>query len=273
MRVCAMLACLVGCAGLGGRALAQFRAATVTVQVEATSHLATTNGTNDRNQLGGAGAYPQFFGTVDADQAIGASGVQSRAQLGLEMSPTGLSANGSVFLSISAGEDFLSGSVDATSRIWVDFTIDSERDWTIDPGKAIGPDGSTQVSLMKGVTEVFTYRDTFTGATGRIGAGTYRLIMIATGSLSSTTGSNETGAMYSLGFALAEVKDCPADLNMDGVVDDFDFLIFLPAYDLLLCDDPAMPAGCPADLNHDGLVDDQDFLIFVVAYDELLCPA
>ncbi|MGH7244763.1 MAG: hypothetical protein ACREJD_15225 [Phycisphaerales bacterium] len=28
---------------------------------------------------------------------------------------------------------------------------------------------------------------------------------------------------------------------------------------------------CPADLNLDGLVDDADFSIFVVAYNELLC--
>jgi hypothetical protein len=33
-----------------------------------------------------------------------------------------------------------------------------------------------------------------------------------------------------------------------------------------------MPSGCPADLNSDGLVDDTDFLIFVIAYNAVLCP-
>ncbi len=64
---------------------------------------------------------------------------------------------------------------------------------------------------------------------------------------------------------------CAADLNGDGVVDDADFSIFAPQYDLLDCGDPAMPLGCPADLNRDGVVDDVDFSIFVVAYDNLLC--
>ena len=65
---------------------------------------------------------------------------------------------------------------------------------------------------------------------------------------------------------------CPADLNNDGFVDDADFSIFVVAYDLLDCADPAMPPSCPADLNADALVDDADFQIFVVAYDAVLCP-
>jgi hypothetical protein len=65
---------------------------------------------------------------------------------------------------------------------------------------------------------------------------------------------------------------CPADLNSDTQVDDADFSIFVVAYDLLDCADPAMPAGCPADLNSDGFVDDADFGVFAVAYNELVCP-
>lgn len=65
---------------------------------------------------------------------------------------------------------------------------------------------------------------------------------------------------------------CVADFNHDGVVDDADFVIFVPAYNTLDCADPSMPAGCPADLNGDGLVDDTDFQLFVYAYDILLCP-
>jgi hypothetical protein len=33
-----------------------------------------------------------------------------------------------------------------------------------------------------------------------------------------------------------------------------------------------MPANCPADLNNDDVVDDGDFLIFVLAYNEVVCP-
>ena len=65
--------------------------------------------------------------------------------------------------------------------------------------------------------------------------------------------------------------NCAANLVPDCGVDDLDFQIFAPAYNILDCADPAMPAGCPADLNKDGLVDDLDFSIFVVAYDGLIC--
>lgn len=64
---------------------------------------------------------------------------------------------------------------------------------------------------------------------------------------------------------------CPGDLNCDVMVDDLDFSIFAGAYNLLLCDDPAMPVSCPADLNNDGFVDDADFAIFAAAYDRLIC--
>ena len=69
------------------------------------------------------------------------------------------------------------------------------------------------------------------------------------------------------GFNIA----CPANLNADCGVDDLDLQIFAPAYNILDCADPSMPAGCPADLNKDGFVDDLDFSIFAVAYDGLIC--
>jgi len=68
------------------------------------------------------------------------------------------------------------------------------------------------------------------------------------------------------------IATCPGDLNTDGLVDDSDFVIFVGAYNILVCADPAMPAGCPADFNGDTLVDDADFSVFVVAYNGLLCP-
>ena len=68
------------------------------------------------------------------------------------------------------------------------------------------------------------------------------------------------------------VATCPADLNSDDFVDDSDFVLFANAYNVLVCDDPAMPVGCPADLNGDGFVDDTDFVAFADAYNALLCP-
>lgn len=64
---------------------------------------------------------------------------------------------------------------------------------------------------------------------------------------------------------------CPADLNVDGVVDDADFVVFLPMYNLVDCADPAAPFGCTADLNGDGFVDDADFQVFVQGYNQLIC--
>ncbi|MFN9971236.1 MAG: glycosyl hydrolase, partial [Phycisphaerae bacterium] len=64
---------------------------------------------------------------------------------------------------------------------------------------------------------------------------------------------------------------CPADFNADDFVDDTDFVIFATAYNLLACDDPAMPPGCPADLTGDSSVDDADFVLFANAYNALVC--
>lgn len=64
---------------------------------------------------------------------------------------------------------------------------------------------------------------------------------------------------------------CEADLDGNGQIDDADFAILAPAYNILMCTDPVMPAGCYADLNHDGAVDDSDFVFFASAYDALVC--
>ncbi|MBX3378991.1 MAG: hypothetical protein KF805_02765 [Phycisphaeraceae bacterium] len=68
-----------------------------------------------------------------------------------------------------------------------------------------------------------------------------------------------------------DFRVCAADLNCDGVVDDGDFQLFVGAYDLLLCSDPAMPPNCVADLDGNAMVDDADFVLFIHAYDELVC--
>lgn len=77
---------------------------------------------------------------------------------------------------------------------------------------------------------------------------------------------------HALAFGVGtEAKFCPADLNADCLVDDLDFQVFVFSYNLLVCEDPAMPFNCPADFNADDLVDDTDFTVFVQAYDALLC--
>lgn len=271
---CGRCALGLGMLALCGRgAFAQFQTATVTVLAEARSHLDTAYGVGDLFESGGAGAYPLFQGSANADQVSGPSGVIARGQLGLELSEHGLSATGSFFVSISADEGFHSASVSALSRVWVDFTLDSPRTWKFDPGMTTGPSGNTLVTLYAGTTQLFTYNGQFGGATGELGAGEYRLAITASAELESAGVSNETSGTYSVGFLLGTIsKPCPADLNGDHVVDDFDFLLFLPAYDLLDCADPTMPEGCPADLNGDGVVDDADFLVFLPAYDALVCP-
>lgn len=268
-------ACTLGLAavlGVAAPALGQFLSAAVSVLAKADSSINTASGGDTASDEGGAGAYPQFLGTANADQTFGQCGVLARAQLGLELSEHGLDATGSFFVSVTAGEGFVSGSASALSRVWVDFTIDSTRTWKFDPGTTTGSIGNTLVTLESGSTTVFVYNGEFTGATGEIPAGTYRFAVSASAAIVSTGISNETGGTYSVGFVLGREVPCPADLNGDHVVDDFDFLSFLPAYDLLDCADPAMPGGCPADLNGDGVVDDADFLIFLPAYDLLNCP-
>ncbi|MBX3379626.1 MAG: matrixin family metalloprotease [Phycisphaeraceae bacterium] len=75
-----------------------------------------------------------------------------------------------------------------------------------------------------------------------------------------------------VGFSCNPVTWCIGDLNLDGLVEDFDFVVFAAAYNILDCEDPTMPAGCPSDLNGDGFVDDADFVLFAAAYNELICP-
>ncbi|MBY0111573.1 MAG: hypothetical protein K2Y21_02025 [Phycisphaerales bacterium] len=74
-------------------------------------------------------------------------------------------------------------------------------------------------------------------------------------------------------YVLTVKASCkPADFNGDSLVNDADFSIFSVAYDLLVCSDPAMPAGCPADITKDGFVDDADFAFFLSGYNTLVCP-
>jgi hypothetical protein len=100
----------------------------------------------------------------------------------------------------------------------------------------------------------------------------------AGGELGSVSGMKITGSnVPQIEFESADVVPddaarCLSDLNGDALVDDFDFVEFLPAYEVLVCEDVAMPSGCAADFNHDGFVDDADFVLFLVEYNRLICP-
>jgi len=83
--------------------------------------------------------------------------------------------------------------------------------------------------------------------------------------------ATQFGTSKLVGFDSGFAK-CAGDINNDGQVNDSDFVLFVSAYNILDCADPAMAVGCPADLNRDGVVDDSDFTIFVGAYDNLVCP-
>jgi hypothetical protein len=102
-------------------------------------------------------------------------------------------------------------------------------------------------------------------APNSIGAG-----LITSAPLVSAGGSSgERAVLFPI---TASVASCPGDVNNDGQVDDADFTLFVQAYNILDCADPAMPAGCPSDFNNDGVVDDGDFGTFVVGYNALICP-
>ncbi|MBS0187829.1 MAG: hypothetical protein JSS51_07155 [Planctomycetes bacterium] len=106
--------------------------------------------------------------------------------------------------------------------------------------------------------------------TGRDGRGTFLRDTTATFQVTVETAGGPKHALLRAVFTLP--GNCPCDLNHDGFVDDADFVLFLPAYNVLDCFDPGMIQGCRADLNGDFVVDDGDFILFVAAYNDLLCP-
>ena len=84
-------------------------------------------------------------------------------------------------------------------------------------------------------------------------------------------GPSTFGELRFEGCHAVGLRSCLADLNLDNVVDDADFVEFAAAYSVLLCDDLSLPIGCPADLDDDWVVDDSDFVRFADAYEQLLC--
>lgn len=130
--------------------------------------------------------------------------------------------------------------------------------------------GELRISLRHaGGTLIYTWNGTFNAAFD-LAAGDY--IYFASGiSEGSCAGgcADQENVNWSSEITFSPLE-CPADLNGDEMVEDADFVIFVAAYNELIC--PELPAECPADFNRDGLVDDADFVFFVGAYNDLVCP-
>ncbi|MBX3389084.1 MAG: hypothetical protein KF691_06465 [Phycisphaeraceae bacterium] len=101
-------------------------------------------------------------------------------------------------------------------------------------------------------------------------AGSHSVAPLANGKFYFGGGFTTAGGLTARGVALW--RNCRADLNDDGVVDETDYVMFICAYNLVDCDESDMPAHCPADLNDDGIVEDADFTIFSAAYNAYDCP-
>ncbi|MBN8596125.1 MAG: hypothetical protein J0L78_00460 [Planctomycetes bacterium] len=134
------------------------------------------------------------------------------------------------------------------------------------PGDAI----ELAPGLSGTIAQVFSPGNSPAARTGRDGRGTFLSGHAASFSVTVNTNAGFRQALIRAAFRLPTT--CPCDLNLDGVVDDTDFTLFIGPYNMLDCADPFMPPACPADFNQDGVVDDADFTIFIVAYNELVCP-
>lgn len=75
-----------------------------------------------------------------------------------------------------------------------------------------------------------------------------------------------------VGLSCNSANTCVGDLDSSHTVDDSDFVLFVGAYNELLCPLAPFDSPCPGDFNLDHQVDDADFLFFVAAYDRLVCP-
>lgn len=166
--------------------------------------------------------------------------------------------------------------------------VDADADFTPSFSTfAMQPGANTAVTFFSvfDSTDAFVFGTHFSSDVGSvlIPAGTlrpgasYHAILFFSSRIESPT-EDMGGSTKIVGFdrvtaaPLVTRSRCVGDLNNDSFVDDSDFVLFVSAYNVLDCADPAMPPGCPADFTRDGFVDDSDFVLFVSAYNELVCP-
>lgn len=272
MKLTQVVLWIVGYGVLSHGALGQFQTANIAAHAGARSYLDATGGSGTLDKSGGDGAYPMLVGMANADQTFGTSSVFANAQVGIELSPIGLSASGMMHTGMEITEETLAGDCAAIAQTTVEFSLIHQMIWTIPSGHATASNGQAFLRLRRENTTLFDYSGTIAGQSGILEPGTYTLLLEASGGSDFATGGAASDASFALEFQLSMIRICIADFNADNMVDDGDFVIFVNSYDILDCADASMPAECIADLNGDLLVDDADFSIFVVAYDALLCP-
>jgi hypothetical protein len=226
------------------------------------------------------GLFPPRDDSYYANVTLPDGGGQSDAQCRLAYSFNGniLSISGSVSADVDPADFMIGGTAYAISTLTVLFDLPEGGAFRITDGSFGGTHASSSGILYGPQVDPFFSFDSISGnqpdgQTGTLPAGGYRLELGATANSDYFFFSGLfADASYNLDIEIIPSSSCPGDLNNDALVDDADFTIFVVAYNLLDCADPAMTAGCPADLNSDGFVDDADFIVFVVAYNELVCP-
>ena len=245
----------------------------------------------------GAGpALPQLvvggaFTSVNADPAIKylVTWNGSSWQLVSENQPGGVIEALQLFDADGPGPlapDLVAGTSISSGRGALYFAVHQQAIITAQPQSACASAGATLRIEARGnqTLSYAWYRDGValtegTQSDGSIARGVYqpelRISQPASGVSHAYTVRVFSGCTFieSAPASLATTGCCAGDLNDDNAVDDADFLLFLPQYDISACAEPAMPAGCRADLNRDGFVDDSDFQLFVIAYNALVCPA
>lgn len=153
---------------------------------------------------------------------------------------------------------------DGSVALQIAFTIPQGQsyDWSFTSGSAGGFTSSPQVILKAGPTVLFdsaTDLDfNWTNNTGTLEAGTYSLETTAS-ALTDTFAYGTFGYNFVL---TGGVPPCPADFNLDGAVDFFDYDEFVTCFEGLAC-----PPDISADFNNDTTVDFFDYDEFVVAFE------
>ena len=182
----------------------------------------------------------------------------------------------------SATRDATNASTTFASNEGADVTTVRSGPITIPPNAY--PGAQTGFGLFIPFTRPFVYKGGPLSMLLRVGATSganpqvnFAATPVGTAGIRNTTSADAlTGSIVGVGitarFAFTDDAFCPWDLNNDGVVDDFDFQVFVLAYNILDCADAAMALGCSSDFTHDGIVNDDDFLPFVQAYNAVLCP-
>lgn len=224
-----------------------------------------------------SGLFPPRDDTYTVTITLPGGDGESRAVSTLRYAFSGnvLSVFGSVSADVDPGDFMIAGSADSVSALTVQFDLPSGGTYRVLDGSFLGTHAGSSGALLAG-EPVFSFDSSGNQPnqeSGTLPPGGYSL------ELGASANSNYfffnglfADASYYLDIEIIPASACPSDLNNDGFVDDADFTLFVGAYNILDCADPAMPPDCPADVNQDGFVDDADFQIFVVAYNELVCP-